>query len=201
MNFWPRQEMGAKPCYRACRPGRMTACRLVVIVVFTLCAVACSLPGKSQTSARQTYRLQGNEKWDAPVAGATRRCLSLRVTTPVSVKAVGEERRFNEIMELVNSLYYTIEESLPGIGSYILTNAHRRRVLMKVNVRELYHISRLREDPTAQWDIRNIAHEMSALAKKALPITTMLLGGKSDYSAIYKHVYGRFPKVKSVPLP
>jgi flavin-dependent thymidylate synthase len=125
----------------------------------------------------------------------------LGVTTPVSVKAISEERRFNEIMELVNSLYYTIEESLPGIGSYILTNAHRRRVLMKVNVRELYHISRLREDPTAQWDIRNIAHEMSALAKKALPITTMLLGGKSDYPAIYKHVYGRFPKVKSVPLP
>jgi flavin-dependent thymidylate synthase len=126
---------------------------------------------------------------------------ALGVTVPASVKSVHEEKRFSEIMERVNELYYRIEESLPGIGSYILTNAHRRRVLIKVNLRELYHISRLREDPTAQWDIRNIAHKMSRLAKKALPITTMLLGGKSDYPKIYKKLYGRYPKVKSVPLP
>jgi thymidylate synthase ThyX len=126
---------------------------------------------------------------------------SLSVTIPESVKAVGGARRFLEIIEQVNDLYYRIEKSLPGIGSYVLTNAHRRRVLMKVNLRELYHISRLREDPTAQWDIRNIANQMSALAKKAMPVTTMLLGGKSDYPKIYKKLYGHYPKVKNVPIP
>jgi len=125
----------------------------------------------------------------------------LGVTVPESVRAVGEAKRFLEIEERVNGLYYRIEKSLPGIGTYILTNAHRRRVLMKVNLRELYHISRLREDPTAQWDIRHIAHKMSVLAKKAMPVTTMLLGGKSDYPKIYKKLYGHYPKVKSVPIP
>jgi len=126
---------------------------------------------------------------------------SLGVTIPESVKAVGETKRFLEIVEQVNRTYYKIEKCLPGVGSYILTNAHRRRVLMKVNLRELYHISRLREDPTAQWDIRNIAHKMSALAKKAMPVTAMLLGCKSDYPKIYKKLYGHYPRVKTVPVP
>ena len=126
---------------------------------------------------------------------------ALGVTVPDSVKAVGEGMGFSELMERTNEVYYRIEKSVPGIGSYILTNAHRRRVLMKVNLRELYHISRLREDPTAQWDIRNISSRMSSLAKKTMPISTLLLGGKSDYPAIYKKLYGRYPKVKSVPIP
>jgi flavin-dependent thymidylate synthase len=126
---------------------------------------------------------------------------ALGVTVPESVRAVGGGKSFDELMERVNELYYRIEKSLPGIGTYILTNAHRRRVFMKVNLRELYHISRLREDPTAQWDIRNISHKMSILAKRTMPVTTSLLGGKSDYPKLYKKLYGRYPKVRSVPVP
>lgn len=126
---------------------------------------------------------------------------ALGVMVPQSVKDVGEEKSFLRIVDKTNDFYGRLEKTLPGIGSYILTNAHRRRMLMKVNLRELYHMSRLREDPTAQWDIRYIAHQMSALAKKALPITTMLLGGKSDYPKIYRRLYGQYPKVREVPLP
>jgi flavin-dependent thymidylate synthase len=126
---------------------------------------------------------------------------ALGVIVPQSVKDVGEENPFLGIVDMTNDFYGSLEKALPGIGSYVLTNAHRRRLLMKVNLRELYHISRLREDPTAQWDIRNIAHQMSVLAKKAFPITTMLLGGKSDYPEIYRRLYGRYPRVKEVPIP
>ncbi len=125
----------------------------------------------------------------------------LGVTIPESVWTVGEEKRFLQITEETDRLFRKIEKSVPGIGSYILTNAHRRRVLMNVNLRELYHISRLREDPTAQWDIRDKARQMSILAKRALPITTKLLGGKSEYPQIYRKLYGRYPKVKEVPVP
>ncbi len=125
----------------------------------------------------------------------------LGVTIPESVWTVGEEKRFLEITEETNDLFREVEKYHSGIGSYILTNAHRRRVLMNVNLRELYHISRLREDPSAQWDIRDKAQQMSCLAKKALPITTRLLGGKSEYPKVYRRLYGRYPKVKEVPLP
>jgi len=126
---------------------------------------------------------------------------TLGVTVPQSVKAIGEKEKFLEIIERTDRLYSKIEKALPGVGSYILTNAHRRRVLMKVNLRELYHVSRLREDPTAQWDIRDITHKMSVLAHNALPVTTSLLGGKSEYPEIYKKLYGWYPRVKQVPLP
>jgi flavin-dependent thymidylate synthase len=126
---------------------------------------------------------------------------SLGVTIPESVWAVGEENRFLEIAEETNRLFKKIEKCSPGIGSYVFTNAHRRRVLMSVNLRELYHISRLREDPTAQWDIRDKVRQMSLLAKQALPITTKLLGGKSEYPKVYRRLFGRYPKVKEVPLP
>ena len=125
----------------------------------------------------------------------------LGVTVPRSVKAVNMDREFAETVDITEQFYRKLEERIPCIASYILTNAHRRRVLMKVNLRELYHISRLREDPTAQWDIRNIAHQMSALARKVFPITTMLLGGKSDYPDIYRRLYGQYPQVKTVPIP
>lgn len=125
----------------------------------------------------------------------------LCVTIPESVWTVGEEKGFLEITEATNELFRKIETSSPGIGSYILTNAHRRRVLMNVNLRELYHISRLREDPTAQWDIRDKAQKMSALAKKVFPITARLLAGKSEYPQVYHRLYGRYPKVKEVPAP
>jgi thymidylate synthase ThyX len=79
-------------------------------------------------------------------------------------------------------------------AEYILTNAHRKRVLFKVNVRELYHISRLREDQTAQWDIRQVVGQMIDLSKDKMPIACLLMGGKDIYPEIYKRIYGKPPK-------
>ena len=71
--------------------------------------------------------------------------------------------------------------SLPeGLRPYILLNAHRRAVSISVNARELVHISRLREDSHAQWDIRGIASKMLALAKRRAPLTLSASGGKSS---------------------
>jgi flavin-dependent thymidylate synthase len=123
----------------------------------------------------------------------------LGITIPESIQAVGKARLFQAAVRKTEELYAKIEKKLPGVGSYILTNAHRKRVLMKVNLRELYHISRLREDPTAQWDIRHLTKDMCRLAQKASPIASHLLGGKTDYPAVYRAFYGRDPKIVEVP--
>ncbi len=123
----------------------------------------------------------------------------LGLTIPESVKQVGEEKEFTRIAKKSEAVYKKIEKKHSGVGTYILTNAHRKRVLLRVNLRELYHISRLREDPTAQWDIRDKANKMSKLAKKVMPITALLLSGKSDYPKIYRSVYGKNPKITEVP--
>jgi len=123
----------------------------------------------------------------------------LGYTLPESVREVGEETKFNEIIQKTEDIFEKIEKKLPGVGSYILTNAHRKMVLIGVNLRELYHISRLREDPTAQWDIRKIAQQMSACAARVMPVTTGLLGGKTDYPEIYRRHFGSYPKITEVP--
>jgi len=64
---------------------------------------------------------------------------------------------------------------------YLLTNAHRRRVTVSMNGRELIHFSRLREDEHAQWDIRALAGEVMDAVRARAPLTMMLSGGKSGF--------------------
>jgi len=119
---------------------------------------------------------------------------ALGVTTPPTIEAVGAGRDFRELIARTNETYLALLPKTGAAAAYVLTNAHRRRVLLKVNVRELYHISRLREDPTAQWEIRAVAGRMSDLARKGMPLSCMLLGGKDQYPALYQKIFGRPPK-------
>jgi len=120
---------------------------------------------------------------------------ALGVTIPEAIKTVRLDKEFLSIVKKSESLYEKMLPKLGPIAQYILTNAHRRRVLLGVNARELYHISRLREDEHAQWDIQNVSRELSALAKKKMPLTMMLIGGKDKYPDVYEKIYGSLPKL------
>ena len=100
-----------------------------------------------------------------------------------------------EMLEETNHVYSLLKENMDQGAEYVLTNAHRRRVLLKVNARELYHISRMREDATAQWDIRRTAGAMSRLAKEVMPLTCLLIGGKDSYPEVYGAIFGKSPKL------
>ncbi len=119
----------------------------------------------------------------------------LGVTVPPSIEDIGSKKEFMEMMEETNHVYSLLKENMDQGAEYVLTNAHRRRVLLKVNARELYHISRLREDATAQWDIRRTAGAMSRLAKEVMPLTCLLIGGKDSYSEIYENIFGKPSKL------
>ena len=59
-----------------------------------------------------------------------------------------------------------------------------------MNLREIYHFSRLREDGHAQWAIRRIAEDISALVREAAPATAALLAGKDRYGEVFARVMG-----------
>ncbi|MGZ5487038.1 MAG: FAD-dependent thymidylate synthase [Candidatus Aminicenantales bacterium] len=120
---------------------------------------------------------------------------ALGVTVPPSVIEAGAEKEFLGVIDRTNETHARLERDIGPAADYVLTNAHRRRALLKVNVRELYHISRLRQDATAQWEIRRIAVEMSRLAGKVMPLSCLLLGGKDAYPGVYASVFGRPPKM------
>ncbi|MFH1238994.1 MAG: FAD-dependent thymidylate synthase, partial [bacterium] len=83
----------------------------------------------------------------------------LGVTIPPSIGEIGMADDFKRVISETEEVYGKINKKLPLVAKYILTNAHRKRVLLRVSARELYHISRLREDTSAQWDIRQVTHK------------------------------------------
>lgn len=130
----------------------------------------------------------------------------LGVTLPASIDEIRETTRFHELMAKCQELYEKLRNWSPGPGvtlpindgdsrrlaaQYVLTNAHQRRVLVSFNARQLYHLTRLREDKTAQWDIRDKVRKMVELAKHIMPLTLLLTGGKDQYPALYQELYGR----------
>jgi len=109
---------------------------------------------------------------------------SLGVTIPPSIREVGMDRRFMEVISRTEEAYNRVRTISPRAAPYILTNSHRKRVALRVNVREMYHISRLREDLHAQWDIRETAQRMVRLGREAMPLALMLAAGKDAFVPI-----------------
>lgn len=124
----------------------------------------------------------------------------LGVTTPPSIIEAGMGSEFADVIGRTERAYVRIAAALgqgaPSVGSgaaaaYVLTNAHRRRALLKLNLRELYHLARLREDAAAQWDIRAIATAMTAAARRAFPLAAMMAGGKDAFPALHAAAFSR----------
>lgn len=113
----------------------------------------------------------------------------LGYTIPESIKETGQEIILKRMIDKTNLLYWKIEKLSSPAASYILTNSHRRRVLFKINLRELYHFSRLREDTHAQWDIRQIAQKMTSEIREKMPLASMLIGGKDKFSETYQSIF------------
>ncbi len=114
---------------------------------------------------------------------------SLGYTYPPSVIETGLEEDFKKIYDMTSDAYYELAKVNKTAAQYVLTNGHRRRMLVKANARELYHISRLREDAHAQWDIQNVSADMLALAREKAPLTFMLAWGKDAFTAKKNEIF------------
>jgi flavin-dependent thymidylate synthase len=115
----------------------------------------------------------------------------LGVTIPPSIKAIGRQKDFMAVMRQTQNAYEQIKQKAPLAAAYVLTNAHRKRVLMKFNARELYHLARLRADAHAQWDIRNLTQKMLQQAKKVMPLTLMTACGKDNFPKLFIKTFSR----------
>ncbi len=116
---------------------------------------------------------------------------SLGVTIPPAIRAIGRQKEFMAMIKKTNRIYEFIKKKNPKAAAYVLTNAHRKRVLMKLNARELYHLVRLRADQHAQWDIRDLSKKMLRQARKAMPLTLMMACGKDGFAMLQKKNFSR----------
>ncbi len=106
---------------------------------------------------------------------------ALKFTIPPSILAIKEENLFKDIMEESSQFANHVAQYSGAASQYALTNAHRRKVVFRANARELQHISRLREDIHAQWDIRSIAQQMIQITRDKCPALLMLAAGKHAF--------------------
>jgi thymidylate synthase ThyX len=115
---------------------------------------------------------------------------ALGLTIPSSISAIGMEGAFRDLCTRTEQTWEKIRGQAPEAAAYILTNAHRRRVMVTLSARELYHFARVRADGSAQWDIRETAERMVAQGRKVMPLTLILAAGKDGFDALHARFFG-----------
>ena len=116
--------------------------------------------------------------------------LNLGITVPPLIVEAGLEARLLEATARAEELHEELSSKVPEAAAYAMTNSHRRRVLFSCNLRELYHLARLRLDQHAQWDIRAVAARMVMLAAGRMPLAMLMACGKDCFGERYEEVFG-----------
>jgi thymidylate synthase ThyX len=79
------------------------------------------------------------------------------ITVPSNIEKAGVAEMLIKATEMSEKLFNKLmSENLQETASYVVTNAHNRRVLGSFDLWELYHLINLRMSEGAQWDIKNI---------------------------------------------
>lgn len=116
---------------------------------------------------------------------------SLNITVPESIASTMLGGDLLEVTTKSSNLYKKmLFEGLPAIvAESALTNAHRRRILLDANNRQIYSICAERENPAAQWDIRNLVKELHRLVQRESPLTTAYFCGKDTFNEVKNKRY------------
>jgi thymidylate synthase ThyX len=92
------------------------------------------------------------------------------ITVPPHIEMSGTQdllrKAVSESEDLYNEL---VDNNLPEVASYVVTNAHNRRLLGSFDLWELYHLINLRMSEGAQWDIKNITRILAEKISKHHP--------------------------------
>ncbi|MBN1654172.1 MAG: FAD-dependent thymidylate synthase [Deltaproteobacteria bacterium] len=116
---------------------------------------------------------------------------SLGYSYPEAVIEVGLEPVYRDLFDKTTEVFLQLQKRYSQAAQYALTNGHKRRALITVNMRELYHIARLRMDEHAQWEIRNTAAEMISRVAEIAPATAFLACGKGGFHSRRGQLYNR----------
>ncbi len=96
--------------------------------------------------------------------------VDLGYVVPDIVREAGLEQPFRDSMETARQGYARIAEASPDAAAYLVTHAHLRRVLSKLNLRECYHLFKLRTSPQAHFTLRRVMRQALELASEQHPL-------------------------------
>ncbi|HNU97529.1 MAG TPA: FAD-dependent thymidylate synthase [Candidatus Syntrophosphaera thermopropionivorans] len=103
---------------------------------------------------------------------------------PPIIYTLKREDKWLNLLKETNLLKQKLTEVSPDLVPYARLNAEQVRVLVKMNLREIYHFIRLRADINAQWEIRNLACSFAEYIHPLAPFATSYLCGKSELDSL-----------------
>lgn len=99
---------------------------------------------------------------------------------PAAIRSSERARIWADLHGRCISLAKSLAELHPRVQDYLRLNASPIRVVVKMNLRELYHFVRLRSDEHAQWEIRDLSRRIASRLREFAPRATAFLCGKSE---------------------
>ena len=90
-----------------------------------------------------------------------------RVPSVVAQAGLGSE--FEQTVRSAEEVYWKVREVSPPAAQYLVTHAHNRRVVSKFNLRECYHLFKMRTSDEAHFSIREPMQEAMRLAVAVQP--------------------------------
>ncbi len=88
---------------------------------------------------------------------------------PSVVADAGLESEFNAAVSTAEDVYWKVQEVSPLAAQYLVTHAHNRRVVSKFNLRECYHLFKMRTSEEAHFSIREPMIEAMRLVMEVHP--------------------------------
>ena len=82
----------------------------------------------------------------------------------------GMTSTYREAMDVSADAYNRLSAISPRLAEYVVTHAHLRRVVTRMNLRECYHFFKLRVQPEAHFTIRDAALQAMDLVKGVHPL-------------------------------
>jgi thymidylate synthase ThyX len=96
----------------------------------------------------------------------------LGYATPKAITEAGFAAEYDRAMEVAARAYRAIAAEYPHEAAYVIPNAYNRRVLLTLNLRELFHFAQLRGAPNGHFAYRRIAIKAYEIAKEKYPAFT-----------------------------
>ncbi|HNW95323.1 MAG TPA: FAD-dependent thymidylate synthase [Anaerolineaceae bacterium] len=94
----------------------------------------------------------------------------LGYAVPRAMSLAGVESLYRQAMDAAAELYEALSGVHPEAAAYVVPNGYNRRVLCRMNLRELFHFTKLRASANAHFSIRRAALRMAELAVGIHPL-------------------------------
>lgn len=95
--------------------------------------------------------------------------IDLGYAVPQAIAEAGFTDRYRRAMDAAAAVYRTLAAEFPHEAAYVVPNAFNRRVLLTMNLRELFHFAHLRGGAGGHFAYRRIALKAYEIARQVYP--------------------------------